>query len=165
MPTGMPRPSSATVQVGVDLHQDRLAVPGQRLVDGVVDDLIDEMVQPARVVPADVHARAGAHVLNIGKHLDVVLCIALTRQSDGLRGRVLIHEFLLLVCCAPAWFPNPERRAETSALIIAIFDPNARPRPPDPACSDPPPGGSFKPAPIALNPAPRPYYNDTEQIP
>src|SRR3712207_8123453 len=48
-----------------NLDEDRLAVAGQGLVDGVVDNLVDEVVQAAGVVAADVHARAGAHVLDV----------------------------------------------------------------------------------------------------
>jgi hypothetical protein len=61
--------------VGVDLHVDRLAVAGEGLVDGVVDDLVDEVVQAARVVAADVHARAGADVLDVVEHADLGLVV------------------------------------------------------------------------------------------
>jgi hypothetical protein len=32
----------------MDRHLDQLVVPRERLVDGVVDDLVDEVVQAAR---------------------------------------------------------------------------------------------------------------------
>jgi len=41
----------------VDAHLDGVAVPGQRLVDGVVHDLVDEMMEAASVRRADVHRR------------------------------------------------------------------------------------------------------------
>ena len=44
--------------VRVQRHLDVVAVAGERLVDGVVDDLVDEVVQPARTGRSDVHARA-----------------------------------------------------------------------------------------------------------
>ena len=42
---------------------DRVAVSCERLVDGVVDDLIDEMVQAALGGRADIHAGTFAHRL------------------------------------------------------------------------------------------------------
>ena len=44
-----------------DLDLNVVAVTGQRLVDGVVHDLIDQMVQAALAGRADIHARALAH--------------------------------------------------------------------------------------------------------
>ena len=48
----------------------RVAVAGQRLVDGVVDDLLDEVVQAALAGRADVHAGALADRLEPLEHLD-----------------------------------------------------------------------------------------------
>ena len=53
-------------------HRDQVGVPGQRLVDGVVDDLVDEVVQAPLTGRADVHARALAHRLEAFEHLDGV---------------------------------------------------------------------------------------------
>ena len=50
----------------------RVAVAGQRLVDGVVDDLVDEVVQAALTGGADVHAGAladGVETLEDGDRL------------------------------------------------------------------------------------------------
>ena len=44
--------------VGADGHVDAVSVAGQRLVDGVVDDLPDQVVQAALTGRPDVHARA-----------------------------------------------------------------------------------------------------------
>ena len=44
--------------VGQQGHLDPVAVAGQRLVDGVVDDLVDQVVQAALAGRADVHAGA-----------------------------------------------------------------------------------------------------------
>ncbi len=41
--------------VVVNRHADGVTVPRQRLVDGVVDDLVDEMVEPPRVGRANIH--------------------------------------------------------------------------------------------------------------
>ena len=61
--TGMPRPSSTTV---IELStwmvtSIRVAWPRQRLVDRVVDDLIDQVMQSLLAGRADIHGRAQAH--------------------------------------------------------------------------------------------------------
>ena len=48
---------------------DVVAVPGQGLVYGVVDNLVDQVVQPARACRADVHAGPHAHGLEALEHL------------------------------------------------------------------------------------------------
>src|SRR5690606_35268256 len=71
--------------VAVQRHLDDVAVTRQRLVDGVVDDLVDHMVQARAVVGvADVHAGALAHrvepaqnpdrIGTVGGALGLVLC-------------------------------------------------------------------------------------------
>ena len=70
---GMPRPLSPTVTepsaLSVDL--DLVAIAGQRLVDGVVDHLVDHVVQARAVVGvADIHARPLAHGIEAFQHLD-----------------------------------------------------------------------------------------------
>jgi hypothetical protein len=47
--------------VRVDRDLDVVAVAGKRLVDRVVDDLVDQVVKSARPGGADVHARALSH--------------------------------------------------------------------------------------------------------
>ena len=54
----------------VDAHEDARGVSGHRFVDGVVDDLVDEMVKAALIGRADVHSRALAHRLEALKDLD-----------------------------------------------------------------------------------------------
>ena len=64
MSTGMPRPLSATVTDSSAwmVTTTAVAVAGQRLVDGVVDDLEHHVVQTGAVIGvADVHAGALAH--------------------------------------------------------------------------------------------------------
>ena len=50
---------------------DRVAVARERLVDGVVDDLVDEMVQAALGGRADIHTGTFAHRLQSLQHLDL----------------------------------------------------------------------------------------------
>ena len=56
---------------GVDGHADVLAVAGQRLVHGIVHDLIHQMVQTGNAGRADVHARSLADGLKALEHLDL----------------------------------------------------------------------------------------------
>jgi hypothetical protein len=57
--------------VGVHDHVDDGAVPGEGLVDGVVDDLPHEVVQAAQAGRADVHAGPLAHRLEALEDGDV----------------------------------------------------------------------------------------------
>ena len=56
--------------VGCRVTHDPVAVAGQRLVDGVVDDLPDQVVQAALTGGADVHAGALADRLEALEDLD-----------------------------------------------------------------------------------------------
>ena len=58
--------------VDVDRDVDLIAVAGERLVDRVVDDFVDEMMQPGRTGGADVHGRALPHGLEPFENLDLV---------------------------------------------------------------------------------------------
>ena len=78
MPVGMPRPLSVTVQEpsAFERHRDERGVAGQRLVDGVVDDLIDHVMQAGAVVGvADIHAGTLAHGVEAAQHLDRIRAI------------------------------------------------------------------------------------------
>ncbi len=55
----------------VDDGLDPVAIARHRLVDGVVDDLVDEMVQAAHAHVADVHGRALSDGLHAFQHLNV----------------------------------------------------------------------------------------------
>ena len=73
MSVGMPRPSSRTVQEpsGLSVNQHLLGEAGQRLVDGVVDDLVDHVMQARAVIGiADIHARPLAHGIEALEDLD-----------------------------------------------------------------------------------------------
>ena len=61
--------------VDVQRDVDLVAVAGERLVDRVVDDFVDEMVQPRRAGGADVHRRALADRLEAFEDLDFVRAV------------------------------------------------------------------------------------------
>ena len=65
MPTGMPRPLSTTRTPlsASSVTSMRVGVPGQGLVDGVVHNLVDEVVETTLSGRADVHTRALANRL------------------------------------------------------------------------------------------------------
>ena len=75
--------------VGVDGDDDVVAVAGQRLVDGVVDDLEHQVVQAGAVRGvADVHAGALAHGLQALQDLDAGAGVILRGRGWGsVRGR------------------------------------------------------------------------------
>ena len=83
MSTGMPRPLSQTVTRPscVDDDLDVVAEAGHAFVDGVVGDLVDQVVEAALVGAADVHAGAAAYGFQPAEHLDVaaVYCALLAR--------------------------------------------------------------------------------------
>jgi hypothetical protein len=57
--------------VGVERHLDLIAESGKSLVDGVVDHLIDHVVEARAVVGvADIHAGPLAHGIEALQHLD-----------------------------------------------------------------------------------------------
>ena len=62
--------------VGMDGDLDLVALAGQRLVDGVVHDLVDQVMEPADARRADVHARALAHRLEALEDGDVLRPVA-----------------------------------------------------------------------------------------
>ena len=57
--------------IGVDHHQDRVAMAGQGLIHSVVHHLVDEMVQASGAGGADVHPRPLAHRFQAFEHLDL----------------------------------------------------------------------------------------------
>ena len=88
MSAGMPRPLSRTVTEPSPLqdHLDAVAIAGQRLVDGVVDDLVDHVVQAGAVVGvADIHAGALAHGIEAAQHLDRIGVVVLAVVGGGSR--------------------------------------------------------------------------------
>ncbi len=73
----------------MDDHLDRVGVASQRLVDRVVDELVDHVVQPVDIGVADVHARAAADRLEALEDLDVRAGVVGRRSEivvlDGVR--------------------------------------------------------------------------------
>ena len=61
--------------VDVNRDVDLIAEAGQRLVDRVVDDLVDEVVQTGRAGRPDVHRRALPHRLEALEDLDLVRAV------------------------------------------------------------------------------------------
>ena len=82
--------------VGVERDEDRVAEAGKRLVDGVVDNFVDEVVQAALVRRADVHSRAAAHRLEPFENLDLafvvmIIVILIHGISSHRAGRVSMN--------------------------------------------------------------------------
>ena len=69
--TGMPRPLSMTVTTPPCRSWRRsVAMAAERLIDRVVDDLADQVVQPALIGGADVHAGPATNCLQTLQDLD-----------------------------------------------------------------------------------------------
>ena len=76
--------------VGIERDHDFVGVAGERLVDGVVDDLVDHVVEAGAVVGvADVHARPLAHGIEAFEDLDRFRAVV----GNGLSGRFLAGRF------------------------------------------------------------------------
>jgi hypothetical protein len=56
--------------IGINFDENAFRIAGQGLVDGVIDDFVDEVMKPAWVVSADVHTGAGADVFHIVEDAD-----------------------------------------------------------------------------------------------
>ena len=84
--------------VGVQRHVDVPAVAGHRLVDRVVDDLVDQVMQPARRRVADVHARAQPDRLDPLEHPDARPGVVRERRLIGRVGVTSSTIARLLVC-------------------------------------------------------------------
>ena len=74
--------------VGVDRHLDRVVVARHRLVDGVVDDLVDQVVEAADAGRADVHPRPQPDRLEAFEDGDVLgrvtgLCLGLRHKGEN----------------------------------------------------------------------------------
>ena len=99
----MPRPLSVTVTElsGWITISTCVGLAGERLVDSVVDNLVDQVVEAAGAGRADVHARAladGLEALEDGDVLRVVAAVVLLLALAPLLGGVAV--LLSLVCQA-----------------------------------------------------------------
>ena len=79
----------AAAAVGQQRDADARAEAGHRLVDGVVDDLPDEVVQAGQAGRADVHARPLAHRIETLEDLDVLGAVVArrARRAGGVVSR------------------------------------------------------------------------------
>ena len=66
-----------------------VAVAGQRLVDRVVDDFVDQVMQSAEADIADVHRRTLPHRLETFQYLDIGGSVS-TRHSLGFHTHVIL---------------------------------------------------------------------------
>ena len=79
--------------VRVEDHRHLVIVAGKRLVDGVVDDLVDHVMEAGPVIGiADIHARTLAHCVEALQDLDRLLVIGFAGQNR----LDFVHEFSLL---------------------------------------------------------------------
>ena len=90
----------------VDIDDDFVTKPSQRLVDSIVDDFVDELMQPRNIVDiADVHARALAHCLEPFQDLDrvgrilprTIVLVQIMRQMKFIRHSIT-RSFLQNTC-------------------------------------------------------------------
>ena len=95
--------------VGVDRDRDLVAVAGERLVDGVVDDLVDEVVEAPHAGRADVHAGPLANGLEALEDGDVGGAVAAVPALLLLGLLVFCHSFLSRFPpgCGGSMIPRP----------------------------------------------------------
>ena len=75
--------------VGIERDRDFRRMAGQRLVDGVVDHLVDHVVQARAVIGvADIHARPLAHRIKALEHLDRFRAIGIGIHVDSRFGHL-----------------------------------------------------------------------------
>ncbi len=71
----------SAASIGMDVDGDAVAVSGHGLVDGVVDDLVNEVVETAGAPVADVHFGAFLDGLEATENLDVTCVVAMILHS------------------------------------------------------------------------------------
>ena len=90
--------------VRVDRHVDLVAVPCQRLVNGVVHNFIYQVMKPPGVRGADIHAGPFPNGLQPFQHLNLFLAVVLGhgRHLFQIRVKFFCHDTprsALLFCC------------------------------------------------------------------
>ncbi len=105
--------------VDVQGDVDLVAEAGQRLVDGVVDDFVDEMMQPGRTGRPDVHRGPLAHRLETLEDLDLVgriivlVCRRRTFAGMSSGGRSSSDRLVRLV-------PSDSHRHDHVRVVVAL---------------------------------------------
>ena len=83
------RRARCTEPSGLSVTVDRLGMAGERLVDGVVDDLVDHVMQAGAVIGvADIHARPLAHGVEALEDLDRFRAVIGWMRAGVLAGRL-----------------------------------------------------------------------------
>ena len=60
----------------VQLHLDNITMPGKRLINRIIDNLIDHVMQPGTIIRvADIHAGALANSVQTAQHLNRICAI------------------------------------------------------------------------------------------
>ena len=72
--------------IGVNGDGNRLGEISHRLIDGIVDNLVNEMMQSARSGVADVHARPFSHMLEVGQVLQIRIGVVRICGGNGKSG-------------------------------------------------------------------------------
>ncbi len=67
----------ADSSVGEHRDQDGVAIAGEGFIHRVVDDLVDQVVQPARAGGTDVHSWTFANRLKTFEHLDLIRTVGI----------------------------------------------------------------------------------------
>ena len=99
----------AHAAVGHERHGDGVAMAGERLVDGVVDHLVDEVVQTPLARRADVHAGTLAYGLETLENRDVACAVCQTRSPRR------------VVAWPQIAFPSPSRGPVRLASYLGPF--------------------------------------------
>ena len=83
-----------------DRYFDMGAVPSQGFVDGVIDDLVDQVMQAGRAGRTDIHAGALAHSLQALQDLDLRTSVGMVcgRFAVGFGDDFFCHE-MIASCC------------------------------------------------------------------
>ena len=105
--------------VGVQDHVDAVGEAAQRLVDGVVDDLVDHVMQARAVIGvADIHARPLAHGIEALQHLDAVGAVIVRVLLLMLRVVLQLFVLPLRSCHQLTATPTPAPTMMTAAALV-----------------------------------------------
>jgi hypothetical protein len=68
--------------IGMNRDTDRVAVLSESLVDGVINDFVNQVMQPAKVGAADIHAGSAPYRFKPLENLDVFCVVCLLFLDD-----------------------------------------------------------------------------------